>query len=409
METPKSECLTFAIVGRVNVGKSTLLNFIAGHPTAIVSPVPGTTTDVVEKAMELRPFGRVVFLDTAGIDDTTPLWQARRLATQRAVERADIIIAVTKDEADALLENYVKEFAKPVINVHTHVAAREDARPPCINVDALDASGRDAFLGAFKIAVEKILPTLSHSDNVLDGLVTPNNWILHVVPLDSQAPKNRLILPQVMTLRSALDAGCRSVVANENNFTDALADTKSSPQLVICDSQVVEKVMAVLPDEIPCTTYSILMARMKGGFEELAAGAAAISRLNDGDRILIAEVCTHHAGDDDIGRVKIPKLLQRFTGKKLEFDFTGAQVFLPAEKKYALIVHCGGCMATRGQIAARISQARDHHVPITNYGMCISHCQGVLQRALSAFAAKEKDEAAQCGEEPRRGFGDGLE
>ena len=258
-------------------------------------------------------------------------------------------------------------------------------------VDALDASQRDAFLEEFKTAVEKVMPGLAERENVLEGLVSPGDWVMHVTPMDSQAPKGRLILPQVMTLRSALDAGCRNVVVKENEFASALADLKSAPRLLVCDSQVVEKVMAALPQEIFCTTYSILMARMKGGLEELAAGAAAIGNLRDGDRVLVAEVCTHHAGDEDIGRVKIPNLLKRRTGKSLEFDFVSGRDFLDT-KRPALIVHCGGCMATRGEMQARIKRAREAGIQITNYGVCIAYCQGVLQRALKPFQTKATDE-----------------
>jgi len=286
----------------------------------------------------------------------------------------------------------LKETGKPFVSVVTHAeslpvgSSDVVCRQSNISVNALDPSQRDAFLTAFKTATEKLRPTLSRMEHILDGLVSPNDWVLHVVPIDSQAPKGRLILPQVMTLRNALDSSCRNIVVTEKNFEAALADMKTAPALVVCDSQVVEKVMAVLPDEIPCTTYSILMARMKGGLAEMAEGAMAISKLRDGDRILIAEVCAHHAGEDDIGRVKIPNLLKRKTGKALEFDFMSGRDFADDAKRYALIVHCGGCMATREQISARIAQAKAADVPITNYGVCIAHAQGVLQRALKPFS-----------------------
>jgi [FeFe] hydrogenase H-cluster maturation GTPase HydF len=249
----------------------------------------------------------------------------------------------------------------------------------------LDVAQRDAFLHAFKSAIEKVLPGLVGVENILEGLAFAGDWVAHVVPIDSQAPKGRLILPQVMTLRSALDADCRNMVTTEKEFASALADMKTAPRPEVYDSQVVEKVMAALPQAIPCTTYSILMARMKGGLAELAAGAAAIDRLRDGDRVLIAEVCTHHAGDDDIGRVKIPNLLKRKTGKTLEFEWVSGRDFADDAKRYALIVHCGGGMATRGQMAGRIAQARAANVPITNYGVCIAYCQGVMERALKPF------------------------
>ncbi len=398
LNTPKSECLTLAIVGRVNAGKSTLLNLIAGQHVAIASPVPGTTTDVVEKTMELRPFGRVVFLDTAGFDDDTALWQERRRATQKAVERADIVIAVTTattNEPDAALLEFLAQSKKAFFIVATQAdrfpasekfcAAWQRSGVATIAVNACDPNARDAFLEQFKSAIAALRPALSRVEHILDGIVPPNGWVMHVVPIDSQAPKGRLILPQVMTLRNALDADYRNVVVTEMGFADALAGLKSAPDLVVCDSQVVEKVMAVLPEDIACTTYSILMARMKGGLADMVAGAAAIATLRDGDRVLVAEVCSHHAGEEDIGRVKIPKLLKRVTGKALEFDMVAGRDFADDAQRYALIVHCGGCMATAEQIRRRVSHALERGVAITNYGVCIAYAQGVLERALKPF------------------------
>lgn len=402
MNVPKSECLTFALAGRVNAGKSTLLNLIAGQGVAITSPLPGTTTDAVEKTMELPPFGRVVFLDTAGIGDTTALWQDRRRATDAAVQRADIVVAVTTaGEPDHALAAFLAPLTKPVVLVVNQtdrfpatdvlLDAWRQHTPHVITARANDPATRDTFLVAFKSAVAAIQPNLARGPaNIFDGLVDAGDCIVHVVPIDSQAPKGRLILPQVTAIRHALDAHCHNVVATEKEFAVALANLRRPPRLVVCDSQVVAEVMAVTPPEIFCTTYSILMARMKGGLEELAAGAAAIATLRDGDRVLIAEACTHHAGGEDIGRVKIPALLKRATGKALEFDVVSGRDFADDVARYRLVVHCGGCMATREQIRSRFDQALNQNVPVTNYGMCIAYAQGVLDRALRPFTDTKK-------------------
>ncbi len=392
--TPKSQRLTIALVGRTNVGKSTLLNTLAGQDVAIVSPIAGTTTDVVEKAMEFLPFGPVLWLDTGGWDDTTRLGEARKSRTEVALARADVVFGVVQDDgepADDRLLALAKEGKKPLLFVVTHA----DLQPPSeAFLETLRATGapvvianggeRSAFLNTLKAALRPLVPkAFLAAPEPLDGIVPKGGTILHIIPIDSQAPKGRIILPQVNVLRNALDKDYISVVVTENRIQEAVA--RYRPDLAVCDSQVVKQMIDALPADLPATTYSILMARLKGDLPALAEGAAAIRNLKDGDRILIGEACTHHAADDDIGRVKIPRWIQQRTGKSLTFDVASGKDFPKDLTQYALIIHCGGCMINRAFMLWRIEQAHAAQVPITNYGVAISETQGVLDRVLAPF------------------------
>lgn len=391
---PKAQRLTLALVGKTNVGKSTLLNLIAGQAVAITSPIAGTTTDVVEQAMELRPFGPVLWLDTGGWDDTTALGEARKARTARALARADIIIGVAAStpeaQPDAELLRVIRESGKPVIVVLTHTDVTP-ASPQLL--EAYRAAGaqvlvkrepRDTFLNTFKGALTMVLPKeFVAPPELLAGIVPPGGTVLQIIPIDSQAPKGRLILPQVNVLRNALDRNFISVVVTEDRIKEAVE--RFRPDLAICDSQVVGRMIADLPPDLPATTYSILMARLKGDLPSLAAGAAAIRRLKDGDTVLIGEACTHHAAEEDIGRVKIPALLRKKTGKQLTFEVASGKDFPTDLQRYALIIHCGGCMINRAFMLWRIDQAKQATVPITNYGVAISEAQGVLERVLQPF------------------------
>lgn len=391
---PKAQRLTLALVGKTNAGKSTLLNLIAGQAVAITSPQAGTTTDVVEKTMELRPFGPVLWLDTGGWDDTTLLGSERKARTLQALARADIIlgvVAVRPGEApDAELLHVIRTAGKPVVVVLTHL---EGAEAPAEWITPFTEAGaqvilktdqRDTFLNRLKGALTTVLPReFLAPPELLAGIVPPGGTVLQIIPIDSQAPKGRLILPQVNVLRNALDRDYISVVTTENRIREAVE--RFRPDLAICDSQVVGRMIADLPPDLPATTYSILMARLKGDLPALAAGAVAIRQLKDGDTILIGEACTHHAADDDIGRVKIPALLRRKTGKDLHFEVASGKDFPTDLSRYALIIHCGGCMINRAFMLWRIDQARSKAIPITNYGVAISEAQGVLDRVLQPF------------------------
>lgn len=391
--TPKAQQLTIALVGRTNVGKSTLLNLIAGQDVVITSPLAGTTTDVVEKSMELLPFGPVLWLDTGGWDDTTALGEERKARTQQALARADLVVGVisAKDETlDPEILALAQRKSKPIVVVLTHL---DEAMPNETSLAPLIETGisivkvtadRDTFLRQLKSALSLILPKeFLAPPELLAGIVPKGGVILQIIPIDSQAPKGRIILPQVNVIRNALDRDYISVIVTENRIKEAAE--RFHPDLAICDSQVVAKMLADLPENIPATTYSILMARLKGDLTELATGATAIRNLKDGDTILIAEACTHHAADEDIGRVKIPAMLRQKTGKQLTFEVASGKDFPKDLSRYALIIHCGGCMINRAFMLWRIDQAKMASIPITNYGVAISEAKGILERVLEPF------------------------
>lgn len=401
LTTPKSLRLHIAITGRSNSGKSTLLNLICGSDSSITSPERGTTTDVVEKAMEFRPIGPILLLDTAGTDDDTVLGNQRIERTMKAISRADIMLIVTKSnqwgktEEDLLAAAKEKKIPAIPIITHTDIEPAEESfiakisklcETQVISICPLPGkNSRDAFLNALR---QELLNVLSDEfitpPPLLADLVPDSSTVLLLVPIDSQAPKGRLILPQVQAIREVLDSNASVVIANENNFVRQLENLKTPPALVVCDSQVVHLMVKHLPQEIPGTTFSILFARLKGDLELLAEGAKAIDQLDDGDRVLISEACTHHAADDDIGRVKIPRLIEKKTGKKLIFDIVSRD-FPENLAQYKLVIHCGSCMLNRKETLSRINLANSFGVPVTNFGMAISHCQGVLERVMVPF------------------------
>ena len=398
---PKSLRTHILFAGRVNSGKSTLVNLLAGQNVAITSQERGTTTDVVEKSMELRPAGPVVLLDSAGTDDDSTLGVLRVERTYKALKRADALVIVTTPgvwgEPEAELLSAATEDKIPVIMVvnKSDTASKEEvfsalpeSKSPPIAVSAVDTSvaNRDRFVEQFTAALLTVLPEEHFAAQVLlQDLVPENGHVLMMVPIDSQAPKGRLILPQVQAIRDALDGNAICTVAKESAFPEIYSRFTRLPDLVVCDSQVVKKMIETIPDGVKCTTFSILMARMKGDLGQLAAGAAAIASLKENDRILIAEACTHHAGCEDIGRVKIPALLQKKCNCKLNFDFYSGNDFPDELASYALVIHCGGCMLTRKTMLNRLHTVANAGVPVVNYGVCLSYCTGVLNKVLSPF------------------------
>ncbi|MCQ2379635.1 MAG: [FeFe] hydrogenase H-cluster maturation GTPase HydF [Victivallaceae bacterium] len=388
--TPKSLRLQLGFFGKTNSGKSTLVNLVSGQDVSSVAPVPGTTTDVVEKTMELSPVGPVVLVDTAGFGDSGTLGGARERASRKALDRIDVMVLVCESAVLGPVEKALIEDAEsrkiPIIKVLNSPGAKVAVAEDTIVVDAADIGSRSQFLAVFTKKVLAVAPdSLFESQGLLAGLAGCGDLVVMVVPIDSQAPRGRLILPQVQAIRDALDSAASALVVRESEYSVLLDSLSRKPDLVICDSQVVARIVSATPPEIPLTTFSILMANWRGDIARFAAGAAAIGRLSDGDSILIAEACTHHAADDDIGRVKIPNLLCRKTGKQLKFDVCSGHDFPDDLGKYALVVHCGGCMISRREQLSRIAEAESHGVPITNYGVCISACTGVLGRALTVF------------------------
>ncbi|MEG6506690.1 [FeFe] hydrogenase H-cluster maturation GTPase HydF [Nitratidesulfovibrio sp. 1201_IL3209] len=406
-DTPRGLRLHIGIYGRRNVGKSSLLNGLVGQGASIVSDTPGTTTDPVEKTLELDPVGPVVFIDTAGIDDEGALGALRRERSERALDRTDVALLVTdgawgRDEealADAFTARKLPYFV--VANKADLGADGADGAPcgalPGHVRETLSGCGvvvvaASALLGHGLDAVRESIAMLAPEHaiaqpHMLSDLVPPGGLAVLVVPIDLGAPRGRLILPQVQAIRDLLDGDQMCLVVKERELRAALDRLAAPPDLVVCDSQVVLKAAADTPPGVPLTTFSILMARLKGDLVELARGAAAIQRLGPGDRVLIAEACTHHPLADDIGRVKIPRWLRQYAGGDIEIDVAAGKELSEDMAAYALVVHCGGCVINRGNMLARLRAARRAGVPMTNYGLAISLTQGVLPRALGPFPA----------------------
>ena len=395
--TAKSMRLTFGIFGRTNAGKSSLVNYITNQAVAITSEIAGTTTDTVEKTMELAPAGPVVFIDTAGLDDASDLGGERIKKTLKVFERADIAILVTTpgvwgDTEIKVAEMCSKRKIKLIAVVNkcdtaaVEVSFLENIRRYTENIlqcSALDPAGREEFMEQFKKAVAANLPeSFTKPIPLLGDLVKPGDLIIMIVPIDLQAPKGRLILPQVQAIRDALDNNAMILAVKEDRYAELIGNINPRPALVICDSQVVKMMIQTTPSGIPCTTFSVLFSRLKGDTSVFMQGCKAIDSLQDGDRVLIAEACTHHPTCEDIGRVKIPMLLQKKTGKKLQFDFAPGRDFPENITQYKLIVHCGSCMLNRHETLDRVYRAQSAGIPIANYGMTISYCQGVLDKVL---------------------------
>ena len=392
-EQPKGLRTHIAIYGRRNVGKSSLLNAMTGQRVSIVSPTPGTTTDPVEKTMELSPLGPVVFLDTAGVDDEGSLGEQRRARTYRALDRTDIALLVTDGvwghfELD-LLENFRQRNIPFIVVLSKSDTGMKPTLPeqlegkeiPLVAVSSLNKDG----LEVLRTTIAHVIREKEEQQRKLVGdLVPSGGLVLLVVPIDTGAPKGRLILPQVQAIRDLLDSRCLCMILTEGELPSALSRLKCPPDLVVCDSQVVHAVADQTPPSIPLTTFSILMARFKGDLVALVRGAATIPRLRPGDRVLIGEACSHHPSKDDIGRVKIPRWLASYAGGPLKIDMAAGKEFVELEN-YSLIVHCGGCVITRGHMLQRIGQAHIAGIPITNYGVAISLVQGVLERTLAPF------------------------
>ena len=400
-KTPKGNRLHIALLGRTNVGKSSLLNLILGQDIAITSPVAGTTTDVVEKAMELFPLGPVLFMDTAGLDDTSALSGVRLKNTVKVFDRADVVILVAEADTWTDFEEYVLKEVQirriPLLIVINKIDLRKPSSEHLkflqlksgrvLMFSCSDRTLRQNYLNTLKQQLMEIVPAdFIATPSLTGGLFPPSGGIaVLVVPVDLQAPKGRLILPQVQTIRDILDNNAAAVVVKERELTAILAGLKNPPSIVVTDSRAVLKVTANVPGEIPVTTFSILFARQKSDLAVMAAGAAAIDQLKPGDRVLIAEVCSHHALEDDIGRVIIPRRLRRYVGGDLQIDVSCGRDYPENIQDYKLIFHCGGCMVNRSEMLNRMHKAVEAGVPITNYGLAISFLQGVIKRSLTPF------------------------
>ena len=396
MKTLKSMRLHIGIFGKTNVGKSSLLNRITNQDVSIVSDIAGTTTDVVEKTMELLPIGPVNFLDTAGINDSTALSSERIEKTMKIINRTDVAIVVCDyNGIDDYERNLIEKFNELKIPFMIFINKTDEKYPSDSIIEDLKNYTKHILLSSvktddlivFKIKelLVKLLPEdFVNSPKIVGDLIPQGSTVILVIPIDKEAPKGRIILPQVQTLRDLLDNNCVSVVVKESELKSAIDNLKIAPSLVVTDSQAFKNVSEIVPENIPLTSFSILFARLKGDLNTFSQGAKTIEKLQDGDRVLILESCTHHAIEDDIGRVKIPNLLRKKTGKNLIIDNIAGHDF-PDISKYKLIIHCGACMTNRREVLSRILLASENNVPITNYGICISYCLGILPRALKIF------------------------
>ena len=396
MKSLKSMRLHIGIFGKTNVGKSSFLNRITNQDISIVSDIAGTTTDVVEKSMELLPIGPVTFLDTAGINDFSDLGKDRVEKTLKVLNRTDVAVIICDyngiDDFEKSLINKFNELKIPFIIVinKTDIQRANDSTLAelnniCPHILITSTKTDDNLTHRFKEVLVKLLPEeFVNSPKIAGDLIPEKSTVILVTPIDKEAPKGRLILPQVQTIRDLLDSNCITIVVKESELQDTLDNLKNPPSLVITDSQAFKTVDTIVPKEIPLTSFSILFARLKGDLSEFEKGAKAIENLKDGDKVLILESCTHHAIEDDIGKVKIPRLLKQKTGKELVIEHYSGHDF-PEISQYSLIIHCGACMTNRREILSRILISSQKQVPITNYGITISYCLGILDRALNVF------------------------
>ena len=390
-DTPSGERIHIGFFGRRNAGKSSVVNAVTGQDLSVVSDIKGTTTDPVTKSMEILPLGPVVVIDTPGFDDEGSLGELRVQRTRKILEKTDIAVLVV-DAAEGLrkvdeeLTGLFREKDIPFIIAFNKCdlsdAAKDDVPGEnLIHVSALTGEGIDIL----KDRIAALRPQEKEGRIIADR-IDPGDLIILVVPIDKAAPKGRLILPQQQTIRDILDAGAAALVVQDSELEDMLSklgDTR--PALVITDSQVFGKVDRIVPQDVPLTSFSILMARYKGLLDDAVKGVTAINGLKDGDKILIAEGCTHHRQCGDIGTVKIPKWLSEFTGKKLSFETASGTGYPDDLTTYALVVHCGGCMLNEREVRNRSIKTTGQGVPITNYGTMIAYVHGILKRSLSIF------------------------
>lgn len=390
--TQKGLRLQISILGKVNAGKSTFLNLMLGQNASIVSDIKGTTTDIVERAQELHTLGPVLWLDTAGFGDKSELSQKRLEKTFLTLERADVAILMSdkfdSDDQTKQIENLINQKNIPLIKV---LNSKNKVIPHTtengIILNASDNSERSKAVFLIEQTLLKVCPEdFLTPPAMLGDLLPEGGLVVMIVPIDFEAPKGRLILPQVQAIRDCLDHNQTVLIAKETDYIKTLQNLKNKPDLVVCDSQVVRFMTQNTPSDIKCTTFSVLMARLKGDLNAFKDGADAIWHLQDGDKVLIAESCTHHAADDDIGTIKIPALMRQKTGRNLIFEHVSGCDFKENLSQYKLIVQCGGCTQNRRAILSRIAAAQNAGIPITNYGFCLSELNGVLSRVLEPFS-----------------------
>lgn len=396
-ETPNSSRLQIAVYGRRNVGKSSLVNALTNQQVALVSAEPGTTTDPVVKAMELLPLGPVALIDTAGIDDSGALGGLRVERTYQILNRTDLAVLVLDSQTgvtafEVELLRKIRSKGIPVVGVINKVdlagydKAKVSQWQERLGLELVEVSTTTgAGIAELKTALIKNAPGEEPGRTLVGDLIKPGDLAVLVIPIDAAAPKGRLILPQQQVLREILDRGGVVIATKDDRLKDTLAHLAKKPALVITDSQAFKRVAADTPPEIPLTSFSILFARFKGDILELVKGVKAVKQIRPGDKVLVAEGCTHHRQCDDIGTVKIPKWLRQLVGGELEFEWTSGMSLPQDLTRYRLVIHCGGCMLNRREMGYRISLAREQGTPIVNYGVFIAYAQGAFPRALRPF------------------------
>ena len=384
--TPSAERVHIGIFGKRNAGKSSLINALTGQDLAIVSDIAGTTTDPVSKAMELLPLGPVIMIDTPGLDDEGELGAQRIRKALQVMNKCDLAVVVI-DAAEGQTDAHTELLSRLTAKNIPHVIAMNkcdllDTVPADTDavryVSAADGTG----IHALKERIARLVPSGDNGRRIIADLLQPNDFVVLVVPIDSAAPKGRLILPQQQTIRDILEAGATAIVCRETELAATLKKLGQPPRMVVTDSQAFKSVSADTPDDVPLTSFSILFARYKGRLDSAVHGVAALDRLQDGDTVLISEGCTHHRQCDDIGTVKLPRWIQEYTGKAINFAYTSGGAFPDDLTPYKLIVHCGGCMLNEREMKYRIARAEDDGIPMTNYGILISYVNGILQRAI---------------------------
>jgi len=409
-ETPSGERVHIGFFGRRNAGKSSVVNAVTGQDLAVVSEVKGTTTDPVKKAMEILPLGPVVIIDTPGFDDEGSLGELRVQRTKKILEQTDIAVLVVDTtegfrRVDEELTGLFRERGIPCIIALNKSDIPEDSEDHNVDEEALGlltriAKNCEGMIHVSALSGEGIdelknriaaLKPQKEEGRLIADKINAGDIIVLVVPIDKAAPKGRLILPQQQTIRDILDAGASALVVQDTELADTLAKLGTKPSMVVTDSQVFGKVDKIVPEDVPLTSFSILMARYKGLLDDAVRGVAAVTRLRDGDRILIAEGCTHHRQCGDIGTEKIPKWLTEFTGRDLIFETSSGTGFPDDLTPYALVVHCGGCMLNEKEVKHRASKTVSQGVPITNYGTLIAYVHGILKRSLGIFPELMKE------------------
>lgn len=388
--TPSADRIHIGIFGKRNAGKSSIINAVTGQNLAIVSEVMGTTTDPVLKAMELLPLGPVVMIDTPGLDDEGELGKLRVQKAYQILNKTDIAVLVidgrtgmTKEDEEILERIRAKEIPYVIVKNKADLCVNTEENEDANTISVSASTGY--HIHELKELIAKQAPEEDESKKIIGDLLDAGDFVVLVVPIDASAPKGRLILPQQQTIRDILDAGAVSVVMGVEELPGALANLGKKPKYVITDSQAFAKVSEYTPDDIMLTSFSILMARYKGNLKNNVLGARTLEHLKDGDKILISEGCTHHRQCEDIGTVKMPNWIRKYTGRELEFVFTSGTEFPADLSPYALIVHCGGCTLNEREMKYRLKCAEDQGIPMTNYGIAIAYMNGILERSIAPF------------------------